>query len=477
MADETKNPGNLNAATGGNGDTDHIKLPGPGQMPPKIQLRSAEAKKSTTRIDLAAVKPPIAGDDGIKSLSPEAQAEFFKKSTIRIDAAATVAPQSAPSDTSRMESKRSTIRLDQTGPTGETQKVPGETAQIADSKRSTIRLDQTNSVQGDTARIDVKKTTLRIDQPPSGATQPVQSDTSRIEQKRSTIRIEPGNDTQKVQGETARIDVKKSTIRIDAIPQTVSGETQHTGGETKRIDLKTVETGQMKPQPSSSAAPAATSKMSDTQQQKMKKETTRLEIPPEVAKRQTGKIQTGPVAESQDVFKKRTGKIQTAPVAMPPVVPVLSPSSAADTVARPKTILVRRPPKSAETPPRPTSASNVLAEATSQARKSDTARLEIPRSGSAADDRPTTRPKTIRIKRPDGTTARKQLTIARPAEGAESSLPAGLRAPKATAAAVSEPGGVWTILAIAAALVVCALIYLLLAQTYVPTLPVPGKIG
>jgi hypothetical protein len=101
--------------------------------------------------------------------------------------------------------------------------------------------------------------------------------------------------------------------------------------------------------------------------------------------------------------------------------------------------------------------------------------LEIPRE--AAEDRPVTRPKTIRIKRPDGTTAKKQLTIARPAEGdVGEELPEGLRAP--IPVHVSEdPGGVWAVLAMVAFVVICVLIYVLLAQTYAPTLPFPGKIG
>jgi hypothetical protein len=485
MAAETNIPGGgeppkskLNPGKTGTGDTDKIKLSQAGQTPPKIQLRAVEAKKSTTRIDLGSVKPPpSSGDEDLKSLSAEKQAEFFKKSTIRIEAAPTPA-----------ESRRPTMRVDQAGaPTGETQKVPSETAQI-DARRSTIKLDQGNTAeQADTARIDIKKTTLRIDEP-TGATQSIQGETSRIDAKRSTIRIDqkPGTtgETQKVQSETGRIDVKKSTIRIDAIPQTGSGDTQRTGGETRRIDLKTVETGQMSaPQTMATVIPPpAPPKMSETQLQKQKKETTRLEIPPEVAKRQTGKIQTGPIAEPPDVFKKRTGKISTAPVGIAPVVPtsptaIPASGSAADTVARPKTILVRRPQRAPDSITRPSAVTQVVAQQTAQARKSETARLEIPKEATA-EDRPTTRPKTIRIKRPDGTTARKQLTIARPEEGSEETLPAGLRAPAAIAARRDDaPGGFWAVLAIAATLIVGALIYVLLAQTFAPTLPFPGKIG
>lgn len=485
MAEETKTPGggdpskvNLNPHKTGNGDTDKVRLSQPGQTPPKIQLRAADVKKSTTRIDLADVKPPPASSgEELTALTPEKQAEFFKKSTIRIEQQA---PAQMPS-----EAKRSTVRLDQAGgPAGETQKFAGETSQI-DSKRSTIRLDQGG--QAEAARADVLKTTMRLDQP-SGTAQPSAGETGPLDSKRSTIRIdESAAGTQKMPAETSRIDVKKSTIRIEALPQTGS-ETQRTGtgGETRRIDLKTVETGQLKPAPVPAAPaapvpPGATAKISDTQQMRLKKETTRLEIPPEVAKRQTGRIQTAQVGEPADVFKKRTGKVTTSPIPAPPVVPVTpvvptSPSGGpgSETVSRPKTILVRRPQKPAEVPGRPSAVTQVLAEQTAQARKSETARLEIPKDA-AAEERPTTRPKTIRIKRPDGTTARKALTIARPEAGEESSLPEGLREPAALLAREKEPGGFWAILAIAATLVLGAIIYVLLAQTYAPDLPFPGK--
>lgn len=471
MADEKNTPNGgdptkirLNPGKTGTGDTDKIKLSGAAQQPPKIQLRAADAKKSTTRIDLADVLPPTTsvGGDDIRALPADQQAAYFKKSTIRIEQTGTPAGSQTGSVP---EAKRTTMRIDQ--PSGQTQPMQGDTARI-DVKKTTIKIDQ--QAQGETGRIEAKKATMRIDQPASGQTQPVIGDTGKIEGKRSTIRIDQGpattGDTQKVQGETARIDVKKSTIRIDAIPQTGSSDTQRTGGETKRIDLKTVETGQM---PSAQpAAPAATpAGMSETQrQQNLKKETTRLEIPAEVIKRQTGRITIAPAAEPPDVFKKRT-----APVTVP-AAPGAAASEGADTVARPKTIQIRRPAKpSGDVAPVAVPAAVTQS---MQARKSETARLEIPKE--VTEDRPTTRPKTIRIKRPDGTTARKQLTVSRPTEAQESELPEGLRQPVAAAAVSDAPGAFWSVLALVALLVVCAVVYILLAQTYAKDLPFPGKI-
>ena len=90
-------------------------------------------------------------------------------------------------------------------------------------------------------------------------------------------------------------------------------------------------------------------------------------------------------------------------------------------------------------------------------------------------DRPATRPKTIRIKRPDGTSGRKPLTISRPEEAETSSVmqPAGTTEDLDSE---EQPGVFVGIMAIAALLVSCVLLYCLLAQTLAPTLPFPGRI-
>lgn len=472
MADETNVPNGgeppkikLNPGKTGNGHTDKIKLTASGEEPPKIQIRSSpEEKKSTTRIDLGQARPPISA--GIQELSGPPKGDFYNKSTIRIDTLNTPKPpsdtQRVPGEATPVDTRRSTIRIDGTAPAPS----PGETSQIVDPKKSTVRTDlpsgstQPMSLQGDAARlVDQKRQTMRVDQPATA--QP--GETAKVDVKRSTIRIDaaPAGATQPVQqqGETARIDVKKSTIRIDAIPQT--------GPETRRIDLKTVETGQMLPKTVTPPAPEA----------QKKSETTRLELPAEVVKRQTGRIQIPPSQEPADVFKRRTG-----PVGIAPIVP-LTPQTAADTIARPKTIQVRRPPRpSAETPARPLNVPPAVPASAEvqaqQARKSETARLEIPKDV-GADDRPVTRPKTIRIKRPDGTTARKPLQIARPTEGEASEvdhMPEKLRGPAAVAAVSDAPGGVWTILAIAAFLMLGLLVYIIVAGDFMHDLPMWGRL-
>ena len=190
-----------------------------------------------------------------------------------------------------------------------------------------------------------------------------------------------------------------------------------------------------------------------------KSDTTKIEInaATEAAKHQTAKIDiSSATASTDDIFKSKT-------------IPVGIPAAPAAPMGRPKTIQMKRP---AAAPGESIIVSpETTANATEQARKSETARIDL----SAEElDRPATRPKTIRIKRPDGTSGRKALTIAR-AEESETA--------EATEQTIEEltsseetPGTLVSIVAIAALLVACVLLYVLLSQTLAPTLPFPGRI-
>ena len=148
--------------------------------------------------------------------------------------------------------------------------------------------------------------------------------------------------------------------------------------------------------------------------ERKKSETAKLEVPTaDKAKKITARVPIDAAASSEtdDVFKKRTIPV-SVPATTPPPTPTKTPTV---TLARPKTMQMRpvaarpQPPKVNVTPVEPA--------AVSEAKKSETARLDLPPEP-VAEDRPTTRPKTIRIKRPDGTTARKPLMITRPDEAA-----------------------------------------------------------
>lgn len=190
-----------------------------------------------------------------------------------------------------------------------------------------------------------------------------------------------------------------------------------------------------------------------------KSETARIELPPEAAKAKTSKID---LASAPEIFKATTMAIGV-PATPPPAAKPL----------RPKTVMVKRPGAPAGPGESIIVSPATTASAAEQARKSETARIDL----SAEElERPATRPKTIRIKRPDGTTGRKPLAISRPES--EEAAPARVSAPLAAAHAGEEeqPGLLVGITAIAATIVAGILMYVLLAQTLAPGLPFPGKI-
>jgi hypothetical protein len=137
----------------------------------------------------------------------------------------------------------------------------------------------------------------------------------------------------------------------------------------------------------------------------------------------------------------------------------------------PPTVSLKKPPA-----PVPTG----MPVAAGEVRKTETARIELPPE--TIVEQPVTRRKTIRIKRPGAEgdevpATRPPLVIAREADEAPGEQPptlTGVRMPKAQEA--DEPGVIFTILAIAALLLVSTLIYVLAAQTFALDLPFPGKV-
>lgn len=227
--------------------------------------------------------------------------------------------------------------------------------------------------------------------------------------------------------------------------------------ETTRIDLSKAVPPSHDTQ---KVDPAAASKMTTMRveivepQQQRKAETTRIDLAAAATPKQTGRIDLGKEAGGEDLFKRNTIAVG---------VPTPPPA------AKPKTIQVKKPVakpnESLITPATPTP------EAVIEAKKSETARIDLPPESA---DRPATRPKTIRIKRPDGTTGRKSLTIARPA-GEEVSVAATIT-PGFAAAEEEGAGTVFSILALVALVVACVVVYVLAAQTIAPTLPWPGRL-
>lgn len=294
------------------------------------------------------------------------------------------------------------------------------------------------------------KTGPKEDQPSAGAP------SIRIrptDKKAETTRIDlamaqPPPPSEKGETQPVRPDVgdlpKRATVRVD-VPSAVKADTQRVKAETKRVDP--------------SAISKATTMRVEVEERK-KVETTRLDLASEAARKPAPKVDLRDLGETDDVFKRKT-------------IPVGIPTPPPPAAAKPKTIQVKRP----VAPPAAKPGENIITpapapEAVAEARKSETARIDLPPD---VGDRPTTRPKTIRIKRPDGTTARKALTIARPGEGEEpAAVAAATELP--TVGAEEEAGTAFSILALVAVLVTCVLLYVLAAQTIAPGLPFAGKI-
>jgi len=232
--------------------------------------------------------------------------------------------------------------------------------------------------------------------------------------KKSTVRIETPEETAEEaeeQLETVGPEVmeaaKKSTVRVELEEEGVKGDTQKVAG----------------------GAPPA----------EEKKRTARLDL---------GEVITS--KEEEDIFKKRTVELPleaapaaAAPQAVPRTIKVKKPTTV------PPTAMVKKP--AAERHP-------------TEEIKAKTSRIEVPEAATA---RPTTRKKTIKIKRPGTPTAAAPLTVARPTD-----VMLGRRTPKEEA----ELPPVYSLLAAAAVVVSLVLVYVLAAQSILPGLPFPGRL-
>lgn len=296
-------------------------------------------------------------------------------------------------------------------------------------KKSTIRIDAGAPDVGDTRDVggrpadpsEAMRTTMRVDEP-SVAT----------------------GDTHKVQGDVGGDTAKRSTLRVDS----AAGP-----GDTRKVKSET-QTGTLRVDSA----------------ERRKSETAKLELPtPERGKQSTARISIDAAAagESEDVFKKRTIPVSVPSLSPPPAAP----RSPTVSMARPKTLQMR--PVQQRVPPKP-AVTPVAPGAVTEAKKSETARLDLPPE--TIEERPTTRPKTIRIKRPDGTTARKPLMISRPDEVAGAAPMADAGGVALSEDSSDQPGAVFAIAALLALLVTLGLIYVLLAQSVAPTLPMPGRL-
>lgn len=282
--------------------------------------------------------------------------------------------------------------------------------------------------------------------PAGAAPTPIKIPTGEMAKKKETSRIELTQARP-----PASEPAKASTVRVDTAPNLIRPLTEAQRQELfKKSTVRVrVEEAQAKapPGPVVKATPAEG----------------------EAAKKQTARIDLNEVlGGDEDLFKRRTAMLD--PAKFPPT-PTEAPGA-------PKTIRIKRPEPGAATGPiaAPAEPARPVEPITTAARKSETARIELPEE--VAEQTPTRR-KTIRIKRPEGGEARPlvvsqpSLTIAR-AEPTES-LPL-------IAGEEEESSTLFSVLALAAVLLACVLIYVLAAQVgtveslAAPNVPWPGGV-
>ena len=246
----------------------------------------------------------------------------------------------------------------------------------------------------------------------------------------------------------------KPKTDVKDVPMPVKPAAPPAKSETTRIDLAKAVPAKIETQRMENAdASKFTTMRVEIVDTPRKSETTRIDLAA-AAPKPAARIDLAKEGDtSDDVFKRST-------------IAVGVPSN-----TRPRTIQVKKP--AAKTGESLITPAVSTAESVSEAKKSETARIDLPPDGSA--DRPATRPKTIRIKRPDGTSGRKPLMIARPSdEGATAAITPAFSEPD-LALEDDGPGTVFSILALVALLVACAVVYVL-AATLSPDVAFPGRL-
>lgn len=351
------------------------------------------------------------------------------------------------------------------------QGVPGAPKAPPKSDTSRIDLSEAEAPPPKIApheTLNIKEVVKNVPPPPAAPIKPVTATVARAipasSPKTSTSRIsleaaltESGAMDETAKDQTIRLDLtagpgrppqttvvadaqknRTARIRIEETPAAAS-DTDHIavgGGDTSHITLE----------------PGKASKATDTDHISLTEradETSHIQLP-------------GAPAEPPP----KTIRI-ARPAAMPKTVTLpraeagAEPASATAPIAPPKTVVLKRPGEEAE------------------ADKGSTARIAVPEGIVQAG--PASQRKTIRIKRPDAPTAGgKTLVIARPSRAPSVTLPAS--AEEQVEEAVRElkqedtPGVAFAIMAIAATLVAAALVYVLAAQTILPSLPMPGRV-
>ena len=259
-------------------------------------------------------------------------------------------------------------------------------------------------------------------------------------------------------GATAAIGAT-SAIETSRVKLGGDEESSDRKSETVRVDL----TGMVSSdQPSGTAPISVVPEAGRAIEDASKNRTARISIDIPAAddaeRMQTGEVPTGAPLTPASAPPPKTVRLTRPPAALPKTVVLKRPEPSG---SEPRTVVLKRPDEKLE-------------------EKGATARIAIPEA--AVEAAPPTQRKTIRIKRSGGPAvpalpaADSGIRIARTAPAEAESEKAFELAKAVGAGESSEPGIVFAILSIAAALILGVLVYVLLQQTYFPEWSWPGKL-
>lgn len=416
-----------------------------GKQPPKIKLNGngngiaaggapavPEGQKSeTTRIELERAKLPTGGTP---------LHERAKKSTTRIQTPVAPGMTAIPEEAAEEAAKKATVRIDT-----ETGVLPvNEEDIVSATKKATVRIDTATGMvplPEEDKGLVAKKSTVKID--PATGIVPIPEGEQPADEKKSTVRIE-GSGMGLPKGAAA---AKRGTIRLET-PEGMKAPSQADLDEaakkaTVRIDTA-IGMSALTDEDRNEAAKKATVRV-QIDEDRAKGDTALISSAQE-AKKRTARINLNEVLEEEDdIFKRRTALLDSSQF-----------QGTTDAPGAPRTIRIKRPdqvPPTAVVAQPPATAAVAPApeiEPVAEARKSETARIDLPPE---ATDQPPTRRKTIRIKRPGaGGITSKPMIISQTSQIEEEpvSLP--------ETGGEEEPGVVFSLLALAAVLVVIALV-------------------
>jgi hypothetical protein len=281
--------------------------------------------------------------------------------------------------------------------------------------------------------------------------------------KSETVRVDSVIAPSDSMDDTLEDSLKRTTMKIRTVVEDTSA---FTSDETLEALKKTTVRVQVEDSKKGDTQRLAGDGMSEVKEQQDKRKTSRIDL---------SDVLEG---EDSDIFKRRTALLDASKF---PAQQAKSSGFASPTPG-PKTIRIKQP----ETPPtamlkKPattriseTVVSPVQPADIQMSKKSETARIDLP-VDVADSQQPPTRRKTIRIKRPEGTTTR-TLVIARSGEGAEATEDSTVEREKAKVQAEEGPGTAFAVLSAVAAVITLILLYVLSAQTIAGNLPFPGKL-